>query len=403
MNLNENFEKLEKNYLFSKISRRIAEYRAANPDKKIVRLGIGDVTKPVVPVVRRALVRAARECGNAKRFKGYGDEQGYLFLRSAISKYYLSNGVEVATDEIFVGDGAKTDLGNFLELFKSGINVLIPNPVYPAYVDANVMAGNKIFHYTDFENFDKTIAYDLIYICSPNNPTGKCMQKAEMERWINYASSTGATIIFDGAYSSFVRESGVPKSIFEIDGARICALEINSFSKSAGFTGLRLGYTIIPKTSPLNALWLRRQTTKFNGASYPVQCAGAAALTPKGVRQNAKITDYYLGNARIISRCLGALGIEHTNSASAPYIWLKCPKIAPMTSGDVHKSENVVSSFEFFEFLLNTFQIVGTPGAGFGSGGEGWFRLSAFSSRRDILTAIRRIENHKKSPKNPHI
>jgi LL-diaminopimelate aminotransferase len=385
MKVNKNFEKLEENYLFSTIKKKVKVFRENNPTREVYRLGIGDVTLPIPKIVVKAMKDAVNEFGNEKTFHGYGDEQGNPTLRQAIAEMYIRNKAEISPDEVFISDGAKSDLGNILDIFAKGITAAIPNPVYPAYVDANIINGNKIIYMNAtkenvFLPMPKDLGDekpDLIYICSPNNPTGAVYSREQLEKWVDFANENQSFILYDSAYSAFIKDENLPKSIFEIKEAKSCAIEISSFSKCAGFTGLRCGWTIIPKTSPLYKLWARRQSTKFNGASYPIQCGAQAALSAKGQKANKHNIEYYMKNAKIISKALEKKGIEHYGGENAPYIWLKC------TEGQ--------TSWEFFDTMLERYGIVGTAGSGFGSGGEGWFRLSAFASRKTVTAALSKL------------
>ncbi|GBU24914.1 L,L-diaminopimelate aminotransferase [Fibrobacteria bacterium R8-3-H12] len=389
MNINQNFLKLQNSYLFSGIAKKVKEYAAANPDKKIIRLGIGDVTLPLVPAVIKAMQQAVLEMGNASTFRGYGDEQGYSFLRRAICGYYSKKGVTISEDEIFVSDGAKSDLGNILDIFSSKNKVLIPDPVYPVYADTNIMAGRKISYMNgnasnDFLPLpDKKTTADIIYLCSPNNPTGAVYNKEQLKLWVKYALKNKAVILFDSAYEIFAQDAALPTSIYQIEGAEKCAIEFCSLSKTAGFTGTRCGYTIIPhklirERTALNKLWLRRQTTKFKGVPYVVQRGAEAVFTEEGLAQVKGNISYYLQNAEIIANTLKSLGIWFAGGRNSPYIWLKCP--------------NGMLSWEFFDFLLEKASVVGTPGAGFGKNGEGFFRLTAFNNRENVIEAMEKIK-----------
>ncbi len=388
MNINKNFLDLKESYLFSLIGRKVNEYKAQNPDVEIIRLGIGDVTLPLVPAVVEAMGRAVLEMGNAETFRGYGEEQGYSFLRHAVCGYYAKKGVELSENEVFISDGAKSDLGNILDIFDTDNSVLIPDPVYPVYVDTNIMAGRKItFLNGNAENGflplpDPGEVYDIVYICSPNNPTGAVYTKAQLKVWIDWAIKNDAVILFDSAYEAYIQDSDLPTSIYQVDGAKQCAIEFCSLSKTAGFTGVRCGYTIVPlelvrNGVSLNKLWLRRQTTKFNGVSYIVQRGAEAVFTEEGLKQVKENIKYYLDNARIITETLAELGIWFTGGKNSPYIWLKCP--------------DGMSSWEFFDMLLKEYGLVGTPGSGFGANGEGFFRLTAFGNRDNVLKAMDRI------------
>ena len=386
MKINENYSNLEESYLFSTIAKKVNEYAAANPDKKIIRLGVGDVSLPLCKAVISALHSAVDEMGIKESFRGYGPEQGYDFLRESIQNYYLSHNVKLDIKEIFISDGAKSDLGNILELFDNSTVALMPDPIYPAYVDANIMAGRQILlmDANKENNFlplpNKNIKADLIYICSPNNPTGAVYNKEQLKQWVDYANSINALIIYDAAYEIFISDENLPKSIYEIEGARNCAIEICSLSKTAGFTGTRCGYTIIPNdiiNGRLNRMWVRRQTTKFNGVPYIVQRAAQAVFTPEGLNEIQENIRYYRENARIMGETLDKLGIWYTGGKHSPYIWLECP--------------NKQTSWEFFDYLLNELQVVGTPGSGFGKNGEGYLRLTSFGSRENTLEAMERF------------
>lgn len=390
MKINENYKKLKESYLFSDIAKKTAAYKEANPNADIIRLGIGDVTLPLCDAVVEAFHKASDEMGKKETFKGYGPEQGHGFLKDAIKDYYLTeDGVTLAADEIFISDGAKSDLGNILDIFSKDNVVLVPDPVYPVYVDTNTMDGRNIVYMngTAENNFlpmpDPSVKADIIYLCSPNNPTGAAYNHAQLKEWVDYANKNGAVILFDAAYESFVTTKELVRSIYEIEGARTCAIEFCSFSKTAGFTGTRCGWTVVPMELEgdgikLNKMWLRRQTTKFNGVSYPVQKAAAAVFTPEGRAQIAENLNYYKENAKIITAVLDELGIWYTGGVNSPYIWLKCP--------------NGMGSWEFFDLLLTKANVVGTPGAGFGEMGEGFFRLTAFGDRERTREAAERIK-----------
>lgn len=388
MLVNRNFFNVSESYLFSTIAKKVNEFAAKHPDKKIIRMGIGDVTRPLCPAVVEALSKAALEMGEAATFRGYGPEQGYDFLRSAIKDYYGRRGIELEPDEIFVSDGAKSDIANILDLFAAENTVLIPNPVYPVYLDTNIMGGRKIlFMDANEQNLflplpDRSVKADIIYICSPNNPTGAVYGYDGLRQWVDYALENGAVILFDAAYEAFIKDDDLPRSIYEIEGARECAIEFCSFSKTAGFTGTRCGYTVVPKAlsklgADLNKMWLRRQTTKFNGVAYIVQRGAEAVFTPEGQRQIKESIDYYMENAGIISAALSKAGVWHVGGKNSPYIWLKCP--------------GGMNSWEFFDFLLEKANVVGTPGSGFGKNGEGYFRMTAFASRENTIEAMERI------------
>lgn len=391
MHVNDCFAQIGQNYLFSTISRKVAAYSKTNPERRIIRLGIGDVTEPLAPVIIEAMHKAVDEMADKKTFRGYCDDaEGYPFLREAVASFYGDLGATLTTDEIFISDGAKSDLGNFLDLTDAGSTALIPDPVYPAYVDTNLMCGHRIkyIHGSAENGFlpgpDDSIDADIVYICSPNNPTGAMYDAAGLAAWVGYALEHDALIIFDSAYETFIRTDGMPHTIYEIDGAEKCAVEISSFSKRAGFTGVRCGFTVVPKTlevaggADLNQMWRRRQNTKFNGVPYIVQRAAEAALSPLGIQQTQAQVDYYLGNAAVIAKGLTEMGIEYYGGTNSPYIWMRCP--------------NGMASWDFFDQLLEHAQVVGTPGAGFGPAGEGYLRLSAFGQRPDAEEAIARMK-----------
>ena len=389
MKLNTNYLNVNDSYLFSTIAKKVAAYQQAHPDKTVLRLGIGNVTLPLAPAVIPALHSAVDEMANKDTFRGYGPEQGYGFLKDSIAAYYKERGVQLAGDEIFISDGAKSDLGNILDLFSQDNVVLVPDPVYPVYVDTNVMAGRKII-YADANEAngflpmpDYSVDADLIYICSPNNPTGAAYTVAQLKEWVDYATKKGAIILYDAAYECFVESEGLARSIYQVEGAKNCAIEFCSFSKMAGFTGTRCGYTVVPEAIEkdglsVNKVWLRRQTTKFNGVPYIVQRGAAAVFTKEGREQISKNLDYYRANAKVIAGGLKELGIWFTGGENSPYIWLKCP--------------NGMKSWEFFDYLLENAQVVGTPGAGFGVNGEGFFRLTAFGSAEVTKEAVERIK-----------
>lgn len=393
--INENFNDLKPSYLFAEIAKRVANFTKENPDKKVIRLGIGDVTLPIAPVVVEAMKKGCDELGVKETFKGYPDYEGYAFLREAISGYYKSFGVEVSADEILVSDGAKSDAGNISDIFSADNIVLVTDPVYPVYVDTNLMSGRKILYADSNEENgfcampDYSVKADIIYLCSPNNPTGAVYTKAQLEEWVKYAKANNAVIIFDSAYEAFITEKDLPRSIFEIDGARECAMEICSLSKTAGFTGTRCGYTVIPKELEITdndgnkynvyKTWYRRQSTKFNGVSYPVQCAAAAVFSEEGLKQIRENLAYYQKNAKLIADTMTELGIKFTGGINSPYIWLKCP--------------DNMGSWEFFDYLLNEINVVGTPGEGFGENGKGWFRLTAFGDYENTVEAMNRLKN----------
>jgi len=382
------FLNLKDRYLFTLIAQKVREYEEQNPKQEIIRLGIGDVTLPLSSVVVSAMQQAVGEMGRAETFRGYGDEQGYGFLRQAVCRYYASKGVELAYTEVFIGDGAKSDLGNILDIFAQENTVLIQDPAYPVYVDTNTMAGRQIQYLAGTVQNDflplpsPDLEADIVYICSPNNPTGAVYSKGQLQQWVDWALEREAVILFDSAYEAFIQDPGLPTSIYEIEGAKRCAIEICSLSKTAGFSGVRCGHTVVPHELvrvgvSLNELWLRRQTTKFNGVSYIVQRAAAAVFTDDGLQQAQENIKYYMENARLISAALEELGLWFTGGRNAPYIWLQCP--------------GGVGSWEFFDYLLQEYGIVGTPGAGFGQQGEGFFRFTAFGRREDVLKAIERL------------
>lgn len=393
--INENFLSLKENYLFIDIAKKLAAYREAHPDKPLIRMGIGDVTLPLAPVVVEAMKKASEEMAHKETFRGYEDSgKGYDFLREAVAGYYKGFGVTVDPEEILISDGAKSDCGNIVDIFGEDNTVLITDPAYPVYVDSNTMSGKKIVYASSNEENgfaampDPSVKCDIIYLCSPNNPTGSVYTKAQLEKWVEYALSQKAIIIFDSAYEAFIRDRFLPRSIFEIDGARKCAIEICSLSKTAGFTGTRCGYTVIPKelmaytesgeSVSVFKIWCRRQGSKFNGVSYPVQRAAEAVFTEEGLRQTRANIDYYMENARIMSETCDELGIPYTGGKNSPYIWLKCPR--------------GMGSWEFFDYLLNEIQVVGTPGEGFGPNGKGWFRLTAFGSKENTAEAMARLK-----------
>lgn len=385
MKINENYANLEQSYLFSTIAKKVNEYAAQNPDKKVIKLGIGDVTLPLCKAVTDALHKAVDEMGVQATFRGYGPEQGYDFLRKAVQKYYAKRNVELELDEIFISDGAKSDLGNILDLFSQDNTVLVPDPVYPVYVDTNVMAGRKVVYVdANGENEflplpDKNVQADIIYICSPNNPTGAAYNKEQLQAWVDYAKSMNAIILFDAAYECFVSDENLPRSIFEIEGAKDCAIEFCSLSKTAGFTGTRCGYTVVPKAlGVLNKMWVRRQTTKFNGVPYIVQRGAEAVFSEEGQKEIRENINYYKENAKVISDTLKSCGIWHVGGKHSPYIWLKCP--------------NDMDSWTFFDYLLENAQVVGTPGAGFGKNGDGYFRLTSFGSKENTAEAMKRFK-----------
>lgn len=385
--LNDNFGRIKESYLFSDIAKKVNAYQAANPGKKIIRLGIGDVTLPLTPCVTRAMQKAVAEQSEKQSFRGYAPEYGYDFIRAAVSDYYSRSGVSISADEIYVGDGAKSDLGNITDILGDN-KILIPSPVYPVYVDSNLMCGREItLINADAENNflpappEGDTTY-VIYLCSPNNPTGAVYTREGLAEWINYALRTGSLIIFDSAYESYI-DGDYPRSVYEIPGARECAIEINSLSKRAGFTGTRCGWTIVPDELEsggvkLGKLWARRQATKFNGVPYVVQRGAEASLSPEGEAECLELIGYYKKNAQIIASALESRGVWFTGGKNSPYIWMKCP--------------GGMGSWEFFDYLLNRIQVVGTPGEGFGAAGEGYFRLTAFGDRSNTEEAAERLK-----------
>lgn len=400
--INENYLKLQGSYLFSTIGKKVAAYKEANPDRDVISLGIGDVTQPLAPAVIEALHKAVDEMAVAETFHGYAPDLGYEFLRSAIRENdYKARGVDIALDEIFISDGAKSDSGNIGDIFAENNRTAVCDPVYPVYVDTNVMAGrtgefikkteswsNVIYMpCTKATNFAPEIPKetpDIIYLCFPNNPTGSTITKDQLQEWVDYANKVGAVIIYDAAYEAYISEDNVPHTIYECDGAKTCAIELRSFSKNAGFTGTRLGFTVIPKElesngTKLNALWARRHGTKFNGAPYIIQRAGEAVYSEEGKKQTKAQVAYYMNNAKVIMDGLKNAGFSVSGGVNAPYVWLETPKD--------------MTSWEFFDYLLNNANIVGTPGSGFGPSGEGYFRLTAFGTHENTLKAIERIKN----------
>ena len=399
--LNDNYLKLPGSYLFSTIGKKNRAFQEAHPDKKVISLGIGDVTQPLAPAIIEALHKAVDEMGHAETFHGYAPDLGYEFLRSTIAKHdYADRGCQIAADEIFVSDGAKCDSGNIQEIFSIDNKIAVCDPVYPVYVDSNVMAG-RTGTYDPATGVWSDVIYmpcreengfapqlpektpDLIYLCFPNNPTGSTITKAQLQEWVDYANKVGAVIIYDAAYEAYISQEDVPHTIYECDGARTCAIELKSFSKNAGFTGTRLGYTVVPKDLKqgdvmLHSLWARRHGTKYNGAPYIVQRAGEAVYSPEGKKQLKEQVGYYMENARIILDGLKEAGYTVSGGVNAPYIWLKTPK--------------GMTSWEFFDYLLEHANVVGTPGSGFGPSGEGYFRLTAFGSRENTIEAVERIK-----------
>lgn len=389
MQINTNYANLQDSYLFLTIAKKVAAYTQAHPENRIIRMGIGDVTQPLVPAVIEAMHKATDEMAHKETFHGYSPDQGYDFLREAIQGYYAKRGVSLKLSEIFVGDGAKSDIGNIVDIFGEDNRVLIPDPVYPVYVDTNAMSGRKVAYLDANERNgflgmpDENTEADIIYLCSPNNPTGAVYSRAQLEAWVDYALRHEAVILFDAAYESFIADDTLPHSIFEIEGAKKCAIEFCSFSKTAGFTGVRCGYTVIADElvcgeTQLNRLWARRQATKFNGVNYITQRAAAAVFTEAGQKQVREVIDYYRRNAALMVDAFKAMGLWFTGGENSPYIWHKVP--AGMTS------------WEFFDDLLARAEVVGTPGSGFGRNGEGFFRLTAFGTHEDTAEAMERLK-----------
>lgn len=400
--INENFLKLPGSYLFSTIGKKVAAFKEQNPEKKVISLGIGDVTQPLVPAIIETLHDAVDDMSKAETFKGYAPDLGYEFLRSTIAKNdYKDRGCDISADEIFVSDGAKCDSGNIQEIFSQDNKIAVCDPVYPVYVDSNVMAGRTGIYDTNSETWSDVIYMpctadnnfapqlpketpDIIYLCFPNNPTGATVNKAQLQEWVDYANKVGAVIIYDAAYEAYISEKDVPHSIYECEGARTCAIELRSFSKNAGFTGVRLGFTVIPKELKsgdvsLHSLWARRHGTKYNGAPYIVQKAGTAVYSEAGKAQLNKQVAYYMNNAKIVYEGLKSAGYTVSGGVNAPYIWLQTP--------------NKMKSWDFFDYLLENANVVGTPGSGFGPSGEGYFRLTAFGSYENTVEAINRIKS----------
>lgn len=399
--INENYLKLPGSYLFSTVGRKEREYKAAHPDKKVIKLSIGDVTQPLVPSIIKALHGAVDEMGKAETFRGYAPDLGYEFLRSAIaSGDYRARGVDIDIDEIFISDGAKCDSGNIQEILGLDNKIAVGDPVYPVYVDSNVMAGRTGTYDADTGMWSNVIYMpcleengfapelpketpDIIYLCFPNNPTGATVTKDELQKWVDYANEKKALIIYDAAYEAYISESNVPHTVYECDGAKTCAIELRSFSKNAGFTGVRLGFTVIPKELKcggvsLNALWARRHGTKYNGAPYIIQRAGEAVYSEAGKQELKKQVAYYMNNAKVIKEGLAQAGFSVSGGVNAPYIWLK--------------TVNGMNSWEFFDYVLENANVVGTPGSGFGPSGEGYFRLTAFGSYENTVEAIERMK-----------
>lgn len=393
--INDNYQKLPGSYLFSTIAKKVNAYSEANPDKKIIRLGIGDVTQPIAPAIIEAMHKAVDEMGHAETFHGYAPDLGYEFLRSAIVKNdYQARGCDITVDEIFVSDGAKSDSGNIQEIFAQNNRIAVCDPVYPVYVDSNTMCGNKVTYISGNadNNFlpmpDHSQHVDVIYICSPNNPTGACYNKEQLKEWVDYALENEAVILYDSAYEAFISDPELPRSIYAIEGARKCAIEFCSLSKTAGFTGTRCGYTVVPKelvfTSSdgremsLNAMWNRRQSTKYNGTSYIVQNAAAAIFSEEGIKECQENLNYYKKNAKVIADTLTELQIPFYGGIHSPYIWFECP--------------NGMDSWTCFDYLLENIQVVGTPGAGFGENGKNYFRLTSFGTYESTVEAMNRFK-----------
>ena len=385
---NTHYADLKDSYLFYNIAQKTKAYLAANPDKHLYRMGIGDVSLPLCDAVIRALHEAVDDQAKKENFHGYMPECGAPFLRETIAKYYADRGVTVSTDEVFVSSGASDELGDILDLFDRGSSALVIEPAYPAYVDANVMAGRKIVHLASGKDNgflpspSEEVKADILYICSPNNPTGAVFSRNQLHAWVDFANENGSVILFDAAYEAFIEDESLPHSIFELDGAETCAIEICSLSKTAGFTGTRLGYTVIPKKlvrqgMNFNEMWVRNRTTKTNGVSYIIQKGGAAVFTPEGQKQIHDNIKVYKNNAKVLMKALDKLGIWYCGGKNAPYIWMKCP--------------DGMGSWEFFDYLLNEIQVVGTPGEGFGACGEGYFRFSTFGSPEDTVEAANRL------------
>lgn len=388
MQLNQHFRDLEQSYLFSTVGRKAAAYAAAHPEQKVIRMGIGDVTLPLAAPVITALHAAVEEMAHKETFHGYGPDQGYEFLQQAIAGYYAKRGVTLALEEIFISDGAKSDIGNILDLFGPDNTVLVPDPVYPVYRDTNLMAGRRVLlaPATEENGFLPMPApglhADIVYLCSPNNPTGAAYTRAQLKEWVDWANREDAILLYDAAYECFIRDPDLARSIFEVEGARSCAIEFCSFSKIAGFTGTRCGYTVLPKGlardgMELAPMWLRRQTTKYNGTPYIVQRAAAAVFTEEGMAAIQQNLDYYRQNAAVLGAALTEAGVTYYGGENSPYLWLKCP--------------GGMGSWEFFDWLLENAQVVGTPGEGFGECGKGWFRLTAFGDAAETREAAARI------------
>jgi len=390
MKINRNYLNLKDSYLFATVSKKVREYKAAYPDRKVISLGIGDVTRPLPKVCTDAMEKASAEMGVKETFRGYGEYEGCDFMVKAIADYYAKKGITLENREIFISDGAKSDVGNILDIFDADNTVLVPDPVYPVYVDTNTMAGRKVLFLDGNQenNFlpmpDKSIKADIIYLCSPNNPTGSVYTRDQLKAWVDYANEMEAVILFDAAYEAFVRDPSLPTSILQVEGANTCAIEISSLSKTAGFTGTRCGYTVVPAGlvrdgQLLRDLWYRRQSTKYNGTPYIIQRGAEAVFSAEGYNQAMENINYYMENSKLISKTLDELGIWYVGGENSPYIWLKCP--------------NNLSSWDFFDLLLNQANVVGTPGSGFGKMGEGFFRLTAFGELEDIKVAMESLKS----------
>ncbi len=388
MKINGNYLNLQDGYLFATVAKKTKEYQAKHPDQKVIRLSIGDVTLPLAPSVVQAMHSAVEDMAHKETFKGYGPDFGYETLVNSVRESYQRKGVALAFHEVFISDGAKSDCGNILDIFSAENVVLVPDPVYPVYVDTNVMSGRRILYAaaTEENGFlpmpDESVHADIIYLCSPNNPTGAAYTKAQLKEWVDYAKRHDAVILYDAAYEFFIEDDTLARSIYQVEGADECAIELCSFSKTAGFTGVRCGYTVVPEKLvregvSLNKLWARRQSTKFNGVSYVTQMGAAAVFSEQGEREIRENINYYKRNAQTIASCLDQLNVWYTGGKNSPYIWLKCP--------------NGMKSWEFFDYLLEQAQVVGTPGSGFGNNGEGYFRLTAFGSAEATEEACERI------------
>ena len=387
--MNKHYGELQDSYLFDHIGQKVKAYEKEHPGVPLYRMGIGDVTLPLCSQVIRALHEAVDDQAVKERFHGYMPECGAPFLREVIAGHYGKRGVALSQKEVFISSGASDELGDLLDLFGRESTALVLEPAYPAYVDASILAGRNVLHLASgrengfLPEPEKGLKADLIYLCSPNNPTGAVFSRNQLQSWVNYANQTGALILFDAAYEAFIEEPGLPRSIFELDGAKTCAIEICSLSKTAGFTGTRLGYTIIPKALEregmnLNAMWVRNRTTKTNGVSYILQKGGAAVFTPEGQKEIQENIGVYKKNAKVLMKVFDQVGLWYCGGKNAPYLWLECPK--------------GMKSWEFFDYLLREIQVIGTPGAGFGSCGEGYFRFSTFGSPEDTVEAARRLE-----------